>query len=144
MYYLRNYFLPILLSAFLFSNCAYGPPPDSIQKNESNLTPGMISTTLEEGKSSKKDVMEVFGPPDLITKEDGVELWGYDRISRETAYRSFGIGVLGGGIPGGAALLGGGISAKQGSTNQTTKTVFLLVYFKNDIVVEYKLSTTKF
>ena len=104
----------------------------------------MISTTLEEGKSSKKDVMEVFGPPDLITKEDGVELWGYDRISRETAYRSFGIGVLGGGIPGGAALLGGGISAKQGSTNQTTKTVFLLVYFKNDIVVEYKLSTTKF
>jgi len=122
----------------------HGPTQDSIQKNESNLTPGMITTTIEEGKSTKKDVMEVFGPPDLITKEDGVEMWGYDKISRETAYGSFGIGVLGGGLPGGAGLVGGSVSAKQGYTSQTNKTVFLLIYFKNDKVVEYKLSTTKF
>ena len=140
---LITFILPTLFFSFLFWSCAYGPPPDGLQKNESNLTPGMITTKLEPGESSKAQVMETFGPPDLITKEDGIEMWGYDKISRESAYNSFGIGIGGGGLPG-AGLVFGGVSAKQGYSSQTTKTVFLLVYFKNDIVLDYKLSATKF
>ena len=132
-----------ILIFIFFSSCAYGPSSDSIQKNTSNLTPGMITTTIEEGKSTKKQILEVFGPPDLITKEDGIEMWGYDKISRETAYGAFGLGFLGGGLAG-DVLLGGTISGKQGHTSQSTKTVFLLVYFKENTVQEYKLSTTKF
>ena len=143
MTYFRKAFLFVLLFSFLFSSCAYGPSPDSIQKNESNLTPGMITTKLEPGESNKAQVMEVFGPPDLITKEDGIEMWGYDKISRESAYSRFGIGVGGGGLPG-AGLVLGGLSASQGRNSQTNKTVFLLIYFKKDVVVDYKLSATKF
>ena len=81
---LITYILPTLFFSLLFWGCAYGPPPDGLQKNESNLTPGMITTKLEPGESSKAQVIETFGPPDLITKEDGIEMWGYDKISRQT------------------------------------------------------------
>ena len=133
-----------LVFLILLASCAYGPSSDTISKNESNLTPGMITTKIEEGKTTQSQVLEIFGPPDLITKENDVEMWGYDKISRETAHGALGIGVLGGGVPGNAALVGGIASAKKSYTTQTTKTVFLLIYFKENTVVEYKLSATKF
>jgi outer membrane protein assembly factor BamE (lipoprotein component of BamABCDE complex) len=137
------YKLIFFISLLLLASCAYGPSSDTISKNESNLTPGMITTKIEKGKTSQSQVLEIFGPPDLVTKENDVEMWGYDRISRETAYGAFGIGVLAGGAPGGS-LVGGIGTAKKGYTTQTTKTVFLLIYFKDNTVVEYKLSATKF
>jgi hypothetical protein len=68
----------------------------------------MITIKLEPGESNEDQAMEVFGPPDLITKEDRIEMWGYDKISRESAYSIFGIAVLEGG------LVLGGLSASQG------------------------------
>lgn len=139
---MNKFILQILVFSFLFS-CAHNPASDNLSKSESNLTPGMITEKIQKGKTTKAKVLEVFGPPDLITHEDSIDMWGYDKISRNVAYGSFGLGGLGGGLAG-SALLGGMISGKQGYSEQTTKTVFLLLYFKKNMLVEYKLSSTKF
>jgi hypothetical protein len=134
--------LQIFVLAFLLS-CTHNPASNDLIKSESNLTPGMITETVEKGKTTKAKILEVFGPPDLITHEDSTDMWGYDKISRSVAYGSFGLGGLGGGLVGGA-LLGGMVSGKQGYSEQTTKTVFLLLYFRKNILIDYKLSSTKF
>ena len=144
---MKKYFfsrcLVLPIAFVIICSCASGSPPNSISKNETNLTPGMITTTLKKGESTKSKVMEFFGPPDLVTHENNIEMWGYDKISRESAYKGFGAGIGGGGLPG-AGLIAGGIGYKQGQSSETTKTVFLLLYFKDDILIDYKLSVTKF
>ena len=134
--------LLVFVLSFLLS-CAHNPSSNNLTKNESNLTPGMITEKIEKGKTTQTQILEVFGPPDLVTHEDGMDMWGYDKISRSVAYGSFGLGGLGGGLAG-EVLLGGMISGKQGYSEQTTKTVFLLVYFKDNVLIDYKLSATKF
>jgi len=132
----------LVFLSFLIS-CAHNPSSNNLDKNESNLTPGMITEKIKKGKTTQAQILEIFGPPDLITHEDNVDMWGYDKISRRVAYGSFGLGGLGGGLAGGV-LLGGMISGKQGYSEQTTKTVFLLIYFKGNKLIDYKLSATKF
>lgn len=135
---MRRFMVLVLMS--LTVGCAaggYGPT------EKSKLTPGMVTTKIEVGKTSQAQVMEIFGPPDLVTREKDIEMWGYDKISRELAYGSFGIVPFGFATPGGA-VAGGLAHAGTGYQSQTVKTVFLLVYFKDRVVVDYKLSATKF
>lgn len=113
-------------------------------EKQSSLTPGATKKTIVKGKTKQSEILEVFGPPDLITTTTSGEMWGYDRVSRETASSAFGIGVLGGGLHG-AGFLGGVAGARSDSTTQTVKTLFLLIYFdKNETVADYKLSATRF
>lgn len=136
---------------------------------QSALTPGMAKKHIKIGTTSQTDVMSMFGPPNMITSTaDGGEMWGYDRISTETiqstmvtadgatgsinAWGGAGfIGAIGRGVGGIIGGLGGsktsayGSASKQGRETQTTKTIFLLVYFDKDgKVTNTKLSATKF
>jgi len=54
--------------------------------------------------------------------------------------------VLGGGVPGGAFVGGvAGAGGSSGQVQQSTTTIFLLVYFNEaNVVIDYKLSATKF
>jgi hypothetical protein len=144
----------------------------------------MVKTRLIVGKTNQTEVMEIFGPPDHVTKSGKGEMWGYDKVSREVAVAATGaradaaagaraggsvglgggvlpfIGGAGGGVIGGAlGGVGAGVgsevgqatsqstaqAAQQAQQIETTKTVFLLVYFNEEgIVKDYKLSATKF
>lgn len=155
----------ILLIVFLivFSSCVTSPPKvpqPEIEPKQSSLTPGMIKKHIVLKKSTQTEVMEIFGPPDMITKTGNGEMWGYDKVSREVAQAAVGAssGIGGGGGAGlfgaGSGVLGGvlgGIGGGYGKTSQqsqrseSTTTVFLLLYFNDDgVVIDYKLSTTKF
>jgi len=141
----------LLSLAFLISGCAssqYGYPGTlgQPQEEQSPLTPGMAKKMIIKGQTKQADVMEVFGPPDLVTTTPtGGEMWGYDRVSREVASWAFGIGLGGGGHPGEDAFIGGIAGARAGTTSQTVRTLFLLIYFdKEGTVTDYKLSATRF
>lgn len=126
--------------------CTHQPP--STDTRPSALTPGMAKKHIVVGQTSQSEVLEIFGPPDLVTKSGQGEMWGYDKVSREVAYSTFnlGAGVLGGGLPGGAlvgGIVGGGVGG--GQVQQSTTTMFLLIYFNSaNVVIDYKLSATKF
>jgi hypothetical protein len=120
----------------------------------------MATKNIIVGKTTQAEVMEIFGPPDMITKSGSGEMWGYDKVSRDVAEAAVGSGsgMSGGGAGlfggGGGGVLGGVLGTLRGGYGQTsqesrrtesTTTVFLLVYFnEKGVVRDYKLSATKF
>ena len=115
-----------------------------ITTRPSNLTPGMAKKHIEPGVTHQAKVIEVFGPPNIITRRDGGEMWVYDKVSRRQTRAAFGMGAAGGAAGGsgaGAGLLGGG----AGSTTHSETTVMLIVYYdERDVVRDYQITQTKF
>ncbi len=98
----------------------------------SNLTPGMVKLSIQKGLTSQAEVMEIFGPPDLVTHRDDLQVWTYDKIRYDV--RSSG-GYLN-------VLVAGSNSATLRSSSTST---MLIIYFDSaDTVRDYRLSTTRF
>jgi len=166
----------LIFFGLALSSCAMVPPElpkrevaqPEVQPKASALTPGMVKKHIEVKKTTQAEILEIFGPPDMITKSGPAEMWGYDKVSREVAEAAFGarsaaggsVGAGGLGLVGGAGggVLGGVLGGLGGSYGQSveqssqerrrtvsTTTLFLLVYFdEKGVVSDYKLSATKF
>lgn len=99
---------------------------------ESALTPGMAKKYIYPGKTNETEVMETFGPPDLVTHKSGKEVWTYDKISQEVV-ASHGFLTI--------------ILASYSKRHQTesNRSIMLIIYFnENEVVEDYKLSAAKF
>ena len=98
----------------------------------SNLTPGMAKRHIIPGQTTQTEVLEIFGPPDLVTRRDSTEVWTYDKISQEVKSSS---GYL--------TILLAGLSRER--TTAHNKSIMLVVYFDvHDRVGDYRLSAAKF
>ena len=111
----------VLLVSFglALSSCVMAPPelprqelprqelarPD-IQPKQSALTPGMVKKHIEIKKTTQTEIIEIFGPPDMVTKSGSGEMWGYDKVSREVAEAAVGARV--GARTGATSSLGAG------------------------------------
>ena len=99
----------------LISGCQPQPRP-------SNLTAGMAKKNIVKGQTTQAEVMEVFGPPDLVTHRDDTQLWTYDKISQDVE-----------------------TSSDWRRTRASNRSTMLIIYFDpNDVVRDYRLSVTKF
>lgn len=109
----------------LLAGCA-APP------HASNLTPGMAKRTIVKGLTTQLEVMEVFGPPDLVTHRDDQEVWTYDKIRNEVRMSNDVLALI--------------VYARTGQRSYSSSTsTMLIVYFDaNDIVQDYRLNTTRF
>jgi len=106
----------------------------------SPVTPGAAKMYLEPGRTHQVEVIEKFGTPNIVTRRDGGEMWVYDKVSSSNSSGLLGLGGLGFGGGGGGGLFGG-----LSSHTRSEKTVMLIVYFDlNDIVLDYKITQTKF
>ncbi|MBI4529218.1 MAG: hypothetical protein HY695_35925 [Deltaproteobacteria bacterium] len=104
-----------------------------VQPKASTLTPGMVVKHIQKGKTTQAEIMEIFGPPDMVTRSGAGEMWGYDKVSRDMAEAATGarvgaigasgarIGAGGAGLIGGAGagVLGGVIGLVGGSVGQS-------------------------
>lgn len=98
----------------------------------SPLTPGMAKRHIIPGQTTQTEVLEIFGPPDLVTRREGTEVWTYDKISQEVRHGS---GYL-------TILLAGFSRERMSSSN---KSIMLVIYFDDrDRVRDYRLSAAKF
>jgi len=124
--------LMILVACGLATGCVIsGPSP---------ITPGNARRFIEPGITHLAEVVEAFGPPNIVTRRDGTEMWIYDKVSSRQTAGVFGIGGAGGSGAGGG-LIGGGLS----SSTRSETTVMLIVYYdENDIVKDYRITQTKF
>ena len=116
---------PIIESGCARSNTA--PLP-----TESNLTAGMAKKTIVKGSTTQAEVMEIFGPPDLLTHKDDMQIWTYDKIRYdiESSGNYFTI------------LIYGRESSRARSSSTST---MLIIYFdSNDIVQDYRMNVTRF
>lgn len=117
----------VLLLAFLVGCGGNTQPPSSA----SNLTPGMAKKTIVKGRTTQAEVVEVFGPPDLVTHRDNIEVWTYDKLRYDVENSG---GYLTVGIAG-----AGGTRSSSSSTS-----TMLIVYFATDVVTDYRLSVVHF
>ena len=133
----------IICTAFLFG-CAHTSsvstaPEQSSQR--SNLTPGMVQTKIIKRETTKNEILEIFGPPNIITKnKSGKEVWTYEKqsvTSTSTSGSTEAYGTIG--------IAGVGGSRTGSSQEISTSTFTLMITFKEDEVVEnYSMMSTKF
>ncbi len=89
----------------------------------------MAKSTIIKGQTTQAEVMEVFGPPDLVTHKDDLQVWTYDKIAYD-------VEVTGGQV----SLFRRGTRSRSSSTS-----TMLIIYFNDsDIVRDYRMNTTKF
>lgn len=125
---MKTYFGAILVSFFLLSGCASVQP---IQKG--NLTPGMAKTKIIKGKTTQNEILEVFGAPNIVTKnKSGYEVWTYDKVSVETGTSD----VYG------TILIAGGVGSR---TSTSTRTFTLMIEFdENNVVKDFSYRSSAF
>jgi len=109
---------------------------DTAQRN-SELTQGNVQLTMKVGETTKFDVLEAFGSPNITTRDgSGLEVWSYQRhatVSKSTDKTSFW-----------TILLAGGASKASGFS-QTMRTMTLIIKFDSrDIVTDFRSRTSDF
>lgn len=117
-----------IISAFFLMGCASVQPVE-----RGNLTPGMAKTTIVKGQTAQAEILEVFGSPNIVTKnKSGNEVWAYDKMSVESGASE---------VYGTAILVGG--SGSRASTS--TRTFTLMIEFgENDVVKDYSYRSSAF
>lgn len=124
--------LKILLMTLFFSSLICGCNNGQNNVRQSNLTAGMAKRTITKGQTTQAEVMEVFGPPDLVTHKDDMQVWTYDKIRYDIQSSGSYFTVL---------LYGTENSRLKSSSTST----MLIIYFDNqDIVRDYRLNVTRF
>jgi len=99
---------------------------------KSNLTPGVVKMKIAKGSTRQAEILEVFGPPDMVTHKDDQQIWTYDKTSYDYEKQSGYLTVL---------LAGTGGDRVRSSSRST----ILIIYFdQNDTVIDYRMNSTKF
>lgn len=98
----------------------------------SAVTPGMAKKHITPGRTGQAEVLEIFGPPNIVTHKAGREVWTYDKVSHEV--------VNSGGFL--TILLAG--YARDRSTGSSRSTMLIIYFDKNDVVTDYALHATQF
>lgn len=124
------------LVCLVATGCApAGPGPVDVRN--SALTQGNVQLNLQVGQTSKAEVLEKFGAPNITTRDaSGSEVWSYQRhatVSQSSSSGNFWT-IL---------LVGGGSSAAGFS--ETSRTMTLIIKFdKKDIVSDFRSRSSDF
>jgi uncharacterized protein YycO len=121
----------ILILVALFILHGYAIAEQSVQK--SNLTPGMAKSKIIKGKSTQNEILEVFGAPNIITKnKSGNEVWTYDKVSVEKSATD-----------GYGTIIVAGISKSNYSSSARTFTL-MIEFDDSNVVKEYSYRSSTF
>jgi outer membrane protein assembly factor BamE (lipoprotein component of BamABCDE complex) len=112
------------------------PQPSTPDKSRGNLTLGAVQNSIVNGQTTKAQVMEWFGSPNLVTRTKEGEVWNYTRQGTASELKSSSVGVW--------FLIGA--TGRQSGIAQTGSYSFdLLLRFNNeDVVTDHKVLQTAF
>lgn len=131
---MKNIFFVFIFS-ILLTGCVTAPEP--LTKKNSELTQGMVQMNLEVGKTTKADVIETFGAPNITTRDSsGNEVWTYQRqaqISQSSSSSGFIFVII------------AGKSSEASGFETSSKMMTLIIKFDgNDIVTDFKSRASNF
>lgn len=126
----------IAAAAFALSACATTAPAPVDHRN-SALTQGNVQMNLAVGETTKAQVLEVFGAPNITTRDAaGQEVWTFQRHAT-VAQSSQGSNYW-------TILFAGGGNSAAGFS-QSTRTMTLIIKFdQRDIVSDFRSRTSDF
>jgi outer membrane protein assembly factor BamE (lipoprotein component of BamABCDE complex) len=117
------------------SACATTPGP--VDQRNSELTQGNVQLNLKVGLTTKAEVLEKFGSPNITTRDGaGQEVWSYQRmatVSHSTSSSSY------------WTILLAGESKSADGFSQSSRTMTLIIKFDNkDVVSDFRSRTSDF
>ena len=119
----------------LLAGCVTAPEP--LTKKNSELTQGMVQMNLEVGKTTKSDVIETFGSPNITTRDgDGNEVWTYQRqaqINQSSSNSGF-IFVI----------IAGKSSSASGFESSSRMMTLIIKFDSDDVVADFKSRESNF
>lgn len=118
------------------SGCVLTPVPQE-PPAANDLTHGAVQLTLKKGVTTKANVLEAFGAPNITTMDaESREVWTYQRhatVSSATASESYGTVILFGG------------SSRAAGFEQSSRTMTLIIKFdKNNTVYDFRSRASSF
>ena len=125
----------VFIFSILLTGCVTAPEP--LTKKNSELTQGMVQMNLEVGKTTKADVLETFGAPNITTRDSsGNEVWTYQRqaqVSQSSSSSGFIFVII------------AGKSAEASGFETSSRMMTLIIKFDgNDIVSDFKSRESNF
>tara|TARA_B100000959_G_scaffold251706_1_gene281274 strand:+ start:49 stop:444 length:396 start_codon:yes stop_codon:yes gene_type:complete len=131
---MKNILFLFIFSIFL-TGCVTAPEP--LTKKNSELTQGMVQMNVEVGKTTKADVLETFGAPNITTRDSsGNEVWTYQRqaqVSQSSSSSGFIFVII------------AGKSAEASGFETSSRMMTLIIKFDgNDIVTDFKSRESNF
>jgi outer membrane protein assembly factor BamE (lipoprotein component of BamABCDE complex) len=131
---MKNIFF-IFIFSILLTGCVTAPEP--LTKKNSELTQGMVQMSLEVGITTKSDVIETFGAPNITTRDSsGNEVWTYQRqaqISQSSSSSGFIFVII------------AGKSSEASGFETSSKMMTLIIKFDgNDTVTDFKSRESNF
>lgn len=119
--------------ATVTTGACYTVPLDPLTEKNPDLTQGGVQLVLKTGVTTKHEVLEAFGAPNVTTRDgSGREIWSYQRQASVAQQTTEGFAVL--------------FHRSAGRIHETsTRMITLIIHFdENDVVVDYKSRESNF
>ena len=112
-------------------------PPQPVSDRNSELTQGNVQLNLEVGKTTKVDVIESFGSPNITTRDgSGKEVWTYQRqaqVSQSSSQSGYW-----------TVVLAGGQTSASGFESSSRMITLIIKFDSNDVVSDFRSRTSNF
>lgn len=127
--------VPIL--TVMLSGCLHTPAQQPLTTKNSELTQGNVQMNLITGKTSKTDVLENFGSPNITTRDGkGREVWTYQRQAQVAqSSKSSGSWTI---------ILAGQSSSAAGFESSSRMITLIIKFDDKDIVTDFRSRTSNF
>lgn len=130
--------LPVILGVALctsLAGCVTAPTP--LSDRNSTLTQGNVQMNLAVGKTTKAEVLETFGSPNITTRDGaGREVWTYQRAAQATQSSS---------QEGYWTIILAGQSKSAAGFETSSRMITLIIKFDDkDVVTDFRSRTSEF
>ena len=127
--------LLILVVCAVLGGCV--TPPQPVTERNSQLTQGNVQMNLIIGLTTKAQVIESFGSPNITTRDGaGREVWTYQRAAQVSQSSS---------QSGAWSVILAGKSTEAAGFESTSRMITLIIKFNNnDVVADFKSRTSTF
>ncbi len=96
------------------------------------LTAGMVEMSVIKGQTTQTEVIEMFGPPDILSHLDGRDVWTYDKTTFEIEQSSNYFTVI---------FVGGD---RKKTRSASTSSMVILYFDANEVVEDYRLNIVRY
>lgn len=125
----------VVAACAALAGCATTPAP--VDQRNSQLTQGNVQLNLRVGQTTKAEVLEKFGSPNITTRDGaGQEVWSYQRmatVSQSSSSSSYWTIFL------------TGESKSADGFSQSSRTMTLIIKFDGrDVVSDFRSRTSDF
>jgi outer membrane protein assembly factor BamE (lipoprotein component of BamABCDE complex) len=119
----------------MLSACTTAPAP--VDARNSILTQGNVQMNLKVGVTTKADVLNAFGSPNITTRDaTGEEVWSYQRqatVSQSSASANYW-----------TVFLTGESKSAAGFSESSRMMTLIITFNKNDVVSDFRSRSSDF